>query len=246
MKQFALIALALTLPAQARDADDLPTPSGFAITPLAAPGAVMTKFGTLDGKPGSPAITNPAMMVASPDGALLAVLTAGFNGMALPDGKPDKAHSTERLMIFRPGAQGAVKLAEVPLPASFAGLAWAADGKRIAVTLGAGDAVMLFDWDGRTLTPAGKPIPLGHKDGLGLRVKPAAAGLAWADATRLLVANFFNDSVSLVDTASGKVRHRTRPAPRQDRPCQARYARRHLSLSDRDGGAGPGGRFQPT
>ncbi len=200
-----LIALVLAAPAVARDADDdQPTSSGFAITPLAAPGAVLTKFGTLDGKPGSPAISNPAAMVASPDGALLAVLTSGFNGMALPDGKPDKAHSTERLMIFRPGVKGAVKLAEAPLPASFAGLAWAADGKRLAVTLGAGDAVMVFSWDGNALTPVGKPIPLGHKEGLGLRVKPAAAGLVWADATRLLVANFFNDSVSLVDTANGK------------------------------------------
>ena len=202
----ALLALALAPPAVARDADDAaPTPSGFRITPLAAPGAVLTPLGTLDGRPGSVAITNPAALAASPDGSVVAVLTSGFNGMALPDGKPDRAHSTERLMIFRPGPRGATKLAEVPLPATFAGVAWSPDGRRIAATLGVGDAVVTFAWDGAKLVPDGAPIALGHKEGLGLRVKPAAAGIVWVSATRLLVANFFNDSVSLVDAGSRKV-----------------------------------------
>ena len=202
----ALIALVLGTAAAARDADDAPaTPNGFRITPLAAKGAVLTALGTLDGKPGSVAITNPAAIAASPDGALVAVLTSGFNGMALPDGSPDRKNSTERLMIFRPGPGGAIKIAEVPLPATFAGVAWSPDGKRIAATLGVGDAVMTFGWDGAKLAPDGAPIFLGHKAGLGLRVKPAAAGVVWASPSRLLVANFFNDSVSLVDVGTRKV-----------------------------------------
>ncbi len=192
----------------ARDADDddaTQVPSGFAITPLAAPGAKLTALGTLDGKVGSPAITNPAALAASPDGSVVALLTSGFNGMALPDGKPDRAHSTERLMIFRPGATGSTKLAEVPVPATFAGLAWSPDGSRIAVTLGVGDAVMVFRWNGSTLALDGAPIMLGHAEGIGLRVKPAAAGITWATPDHLLVANFFNDSISLIDLASRKV-----------------------------------------
>ena len=210
----ALTAPQLTAPAMARDSDDgariapgraQPTPSGFAITPLAAKGAVLTLLGTLDGAPGSVSITNPAALAASPDGALIALLTSGFNGMALPDGKPDRAHSTERLMIFRPSPAGAAKLAEVPLPATFAGVAWSPDGKRIAATLGVGDAVVTFAWDGAKLTPDGAPIALGHAAGLGLRVKPAAAGVVWVSAGRLLVTNFFNDSVSLVDATTRKL-----------------------------------------
>ncbi len=202
-----LIAAIVAAPGLARDADDdaSPTPSGFAITPLAAKGAVLTPLGTLDGKPGSVRVTNPAALAASPDGTLVALLTSGFNGMALPDGKPDMAHSTERLMIFRPEPKGAEKLAEVPLPATFAGLAWSPDGKRIAATLGVGDAVVTFAWDGKTLAPDGAPIALGHAAGLGLRVKPAAAGIVWVDAERLLVTNFFNDSISLVDATTRKV-----------------------------------------
>ncbi len=195
---------AFAAPAFARDADDDVTPMGLTLTPLAIPGAKLTRFGTLDGTAKSPPVTNPAAMATSPDGKLLAVLTSGFNGMALPDGTPDKVHSTERLMLFRVGKTGTVKIAEAPVPATFGGLAWNADGKGIAVTLGVGDAVLIYGWNGTALAPIAAPISLGHAAGLGLRVKPAAAGVSWIGANRLLVANFFNDSVSLVDVAAGK------------------------------------------
>jgi DNA-binding beta-propeller fold protein YncE len=194
-------------PAQAvaHDADDDVTPSGLTLTPLAMPGAKLTRLGTLDGTAKSPGVTNPSAMATSPDGKVFAVLTSGFNGMALPNGEPDRKHSTERLMVFSIGKQGAIKLAEAPLPASFGGVAWSPDGKRIAATLGVGDAVAMFVWNGRKLVADGAPIALGHKEGLGLRVKPAAAGLTWASAERLLIANFFNDSVSLVDVGARRV-----------------------------------------
>jgi len=199
------LAFPVTPIALARADAAAPTPSGFAITPLAAPGAQIVALGTLDGRPGSPAITNPSAMAASPDGALIAVVTSGFNEMALPGGAPDKANSTERLMIFRPGADGPVKLAQAPLPATFAGLAWSANGARLAVTLGVGDAVQVFAWDGTRLSADGAPIALGHAAGIGLNVKPAAAGVAWVGADRLLVTNFMNDSVSLVDVTARKM-----------------------------------------
>ncbi len=205
LKALAAAVLLVATAAAARDADDDLTPSNIRLTPLAARGAVLTPLGTLDGQPGSVGITNPAALAASPDGRLVALLTSGFNGMATPDGKADKVHSTERLMIFRLGSRGADKLAEVPLPATFAGLAWSPDGTRIAATLGVGDAVATFAWDGHALSPDGAPIALGHAAGLGLRVKPAAAGVVWVSPARLLVTNFFNDSVSLVDAGSRKV-----------------------------------------
>ncbi len=199
----AQVLLSVSAPALARDADDddAVTAPGMTLTPLAMPGARLTGLGTLDGTASSPAITNPAALATSPDGTVLAVLTSGFNGMALPGGATDYAHSTERLMLFRVGATGAVKIAEAPLPAAFGGLAWSPDGTRIAATTGFVDGVALFRWDGKALVADGAPITLGHKAGLGLRVKPAAAGVVWAGETRVLVANFFNDSVSLVDTA---------------------------------------------
>lgn len=203
-----LVTLTLLVPcasAAARDADDDVTPPGFALTPLAMPGSKLTRLGTLDGTAASPALTNPAAIAYSPDGKVLAVLTSGFNSMALPDGAPDTAHSTERLILFRITTAGAMKVTEVPLQASFGGLAWSPDGTRIAVTLGVADAVAIYGWNGTALTAVGTPITLGHQAGLGLRVKPAAAGVTWAGADRLLVANFFNDSVSLVSVSTRRV-----------------------------------------
>ena len=201
----ALALLCSAGSALAHDDDDDVTAPGMVLTPLATPGAKVTRLGTLDGTAKSPAISNPAAMAASPDGTLIAVLTSGFNGMALPTGAADYAHSTERVMLFRVSASGAVKVAEAPVPASFAGLAWSPDGTQIAVTLGFVDAVMLFRWDGHALVADAGAIPLGHTAGLGLRVRPAAAGVVWAGSDRLLVANFFNDSVSLVDVGKRTV-----------------------------------------
>jgi DNA-binding beta-propeller fold protein YncE len=192
-------------PALAHDDDDEVTAPGMVLTPLATPGARLTRLGTLDGTGNSPAITNPSAMATSPDGRLVAVLTSGFNGMALANGAPDYADSTERVMLFRLGTGGAVRIAEAAVPASFGGLAWSADGTQLAVALGFVDAVALLHWDGQTLKADGSWIALGHKAGLGLRVRPAAAGVVGAGAERLLVANFFNDSVSLIDTARRKV-----------------------------------------
>lgn len=201
----AICLLVCSTNAQARDADDDEvTAPGMKLTPLALPGARITRLGTLDGRNGPP-ITNPAALSTSPDGSVVAMLTSGFNGMALPDGKPDRAHSTERLMIWRATPKGLVKLAEAALPAAFGGIAWAPDGKAIAATTGVGDSVMVWRWTGKALVADGAPIALGHAAGLGLRVKPAAAGVAWTDAGHLAVANFFNDSVSLVDLAARKV-----------------------------------------
>ena len=57
----------------------------------------------------------------------------------------------------------------------------------------------------RSLRTAGK-IALGHKAGLGADVRPQAAGVAVSpDGRRALVANYYNDSVSLVDLVAGKV-----------------------------------------
>ena len=54
---------------------------------------------------------------------------------------------------------------------------------------------------------AGRTFALGHKQGLGIAVRPEAAGVAVSpDGRRLLVANLQNDSVSIIDLASGAMR----------------------------------------
>ena len=52
-------------------------------------------------------------------------------------------------------------------------------------------------------------IPLGHNGvGVGVGVKPNAGGLGIsADGKTLVVANNYNDSISVIDTASRSVRY---------------------------------------
>ena len=166
--------------------------------------------------------------------------------MAGADGKTDTAHSTERLMIFRMTVAGAVKLAEAALPATFTGMAWSPDGRRLAVSLGFVDALALFSWDGTSLRPDGGWVPLGHRAGNGLRVKPTAAGVAWSDSTHVLVANFMNDSVSLVDVAARRSVAEADLRPGIVDAAQRGRAGGTYPFSDRDGRTRPGRRLGPA
>ncbi len=61
---------------------------------------------------------------------------------------------------------------------------------------------MHMDWDtdGAWSEQTGSPIALGHHDaGIGISVKPQAAGIAiTADGSKLVVANYYNDSISVL------------------------------------------------
>src|SRR6185295_20376927 len=103
------------------------------------------------------------------------------------------------------------------------GLAFAPDGGTLYATGGSDDAVYVYTRGGGSFSSAGS-IPLGHyppgatgnarQTGLGIRVQPNAAGLdVSADGKTLVVANNYNDSISVIDTATRTVRfeHDLRP-----------------------------------
>jgi YVTN family beta-propeller protein len=86
------------------------------------------------------------------------------------------------------------------VPNTFNGIAWHHNGREFYVAGGVDDNVHIFESSGSVWSEAGAPIPLGHTTGEGLQVEAMAAGMAVdASGTRLLVANFENDSVSVVD-----------------------------------------------
>lgn len=86
------------------------------------------------------------------------------------------------------------------MPNTFNGIAWHPNGREFYVAGGVDDNVHIFESSGSVWSEAGAPIPLGHTTGEGLQVEAMAAGMAVdASGTRLLVANFENDSVSVVD-----------------------------------------------
>ena len=186
------------------------TATGQLITPSAIPGAVQQLL-----NPGLPAypsfVAGEAVKSAlSPDGRTLAVLCAGQNSLDDPAGKTDVASSTQFIFLYDvSGAhQGSPALVQViPQTNAHVGLAFGPDGRLYAAG-GTDDAVYVYGPSPGKWT-LGKTIPLGHGGkGLGIEVEPNASGLAVSsDGATLVVANNYNDSISVVDTAIGSVRY---------------------------------------
>ena len=180
-------------------------PTGQRITPTAAPGA---QFRPLIPNPGTPGFTagQAVELAVSPDGSKMLALTSGYNRTLGPDGRYVPELSTEHVFIYDISGRVPVRRQAIRLANAFNGLAWRADGAGFLISNGVGDAIRAIKWDGSRFVFDGPPIPLGHKAGNGIEVRPMAAGIAVSPrGDRLLVANFANDSVSLVDLASRKV-----------------------------------------
>jgi len=205
MKHFALISgiamlLALgTAFARDDDASSQMLPTGQRITPAAAPGAVLQ-----DLDPQLPAhpdfrAGNAVTTAISHNGKTLLVLTSGFNRLATPQGRIDPAGSAEYVFVYDIAAGAPRKTQVVLVPDTDSGIVFAPDDRRFYVSGGVDDNVHTFiDRDG-SWSEAGPAVPLGHKAGLGLDVKPSAAGLDVSqDGTKLVVANRQNDSISIL------------------------------------------------
>ena len=205
----AFAALGLTLALQADEKPEIEAselPTGQFITPLAAPGSVFQALNPhLKDHPDYTA--SQAMSEAlSPDGKTLLVLTSGFNEFDDTDGKKIPADSGEYVFVYDVSGEHAQETQVVPVPNSFAGLAFAPDGRHFYVSGGGDDEVHAYALGDGGWTESGAPIKLGHSAGNGIQTASMAAGLAvTADGAHLLVANYYNDSVSLMDLAAGKV-----------------------------------------
>ena len=197
--------LALSLCATAASAAEF-TPTNQALTPTAAPGAIFQPLNP--DLPGDPKFTagQASALAMSPDGKTLLILTSGFNLTFGPTGPRIPERSNEYVFVYDISGAAPVKRQVLTAPNTFLGIAWAPAGDRFFVSGGVDDDVMEFVGGGGAFKPA-RTFRLGHKAGLGLSVRPEAAGIAVSpDGKRLLVANLQNDSVSLIDLATGLVR----------------------------------------
>ncbi len=182
-------------------------PSGQIITPTAAAGAVFQPL-----NPGLPShpdyLAGQAISIAiSPDRRTLLVLTSGYNTLRTATGAKDMDASSEFVFVYDIAGHAPALRQVLPLPTAYAGIAFSPDGQRFYVGSGGGDAVYRYALAGGRWSQAGAPIPLGHGVGNGNRQGPSTAGLAvTADGHALLVANVYNDSVSLLDLDRGVVR----------------------------------------
>ena len=201
-------------------------PTGQFVTPTAIDDAVQQYL-----NPGLPAYPNfiageAVRSQLSPDGSTLAILTAGQNSLYKPDGTVDVPNSTQYIFLYdvigpnkaRPFLKQVIKQTNAHV-----GLVFSPDGGTLYATGGNDDAVHVYRRSGGTFTAAG-PIALGHfapgaigaarNKGIGLGVQPNASGMdISADGSTLVVANNYNDSISVIDTAMRSVRfeHDLRP-----------------------------------
>lgn len=184
-------------------------PTGVFISPTAIPGSNQQLMVPMIANwPEKFAASAAVKSQLSPDGQTLAVLTAGYNNVVLTNGSE---LNVEFLFIYDvSGAnQATPKLVQtLSQKNSYVGLAWNGNTTLYA-TGGTDDNVHVY-----TRASAGPSaqfsetavIALGHGKGIGVNVPANANGLAVsADGKILVVANDYNDSISVVDTASKKV-----------------------------------------
>jgi YVTN family beta-propeller protein len=179
-------------------------PTGMRITPAAARGAQFQALNPdLATRPGYLA-DHAVSTELSPDGQTLLVLTSGYNRNNNAVGQRVAAESNEYVFVYDVRAGYPVKQQVLQVPNTFAGIAWNPSGNEFYVAGGVDDNVHVYTRAGAGWAENAAPIALGHNNaGQGLNVRPLASGLAVnASGTRLLVANYENDSVSLVDLAN--------------------------------------------
>ena len=178
-------------------------PTGMTITPTAAAGSYFVPL-----NPDLPGVPNyvagqPVTTAMSPDGKTLLVLTSGYNRLNGADGRRMKEYSNEYVFVFDVSQAQPKKMQVLQVPNTFDGIVWNPNGQEFYVSGGGDDDVHVFSTQSGKWSETGAPIKLGHDKGLGIDTKPVAAGLAaTADGKRLVVANFENDSVSLIDLAT--------------------------------------------
>lgn len=206
-----LAGLVPALTGTARAEDDLVAgatgllPDGHFLTPFVAPGAQL--FALKPGLSDFPSyVANVAMTNAlSPDGKTLLVLSAGYNQLYDKAGAAIAADSNEYVFVYDVSSGTPRQTQVLQVPNTFIGLAFAPDGQSFYVPGGVDDNVHVFRKSGDTWAESGTPIALGHnKTGNGLVVKPMAAGIAvTADGKHAVIANNYNDSVSILDLTAG-------------------------------------------
>jgi YVTN family beta-propeller protein len=167
----------------------------------------------------------------------------------------------EWVFVYRVERDGSVtKQQQLNLPSAYSGLAWGSDATRFYVSGGANDRVYVYRLSGDAFVPDTPFILLGHNsnqtapvsrpDGNILKGTRAAAvvpqilasavvaGLAVSrDGKTLVAANFENDSVSIVDTATRRVTREVRfTVPGATTPL-GEYPYDVAIVSNRDGSA---------
>jgi DNA-binding beta-propeller fold protein YncE len=177
-------------------------PSGQLLTPLAAPGA---RLQYLELRHWPQLIAGGAMtMAVSPDQRTLLVLTSGYNRLSNWLGQLVDYAFTEYVFVYDISNPIPVKKQIIRIPDSFAGITFSPDGQKFYVGGGRHDNIYVYALrTNGSWAECGSPIELEHKGANGLyrdKTPSVTGGLSLtADGSKLIIANVYNDSISIVD-----------------------------------------------
>jgi YVTN family beta-propeller protein len=179
--------------------------TGQRITPLAPTNAAFVPLNP--GLSDDPAYLagQAATSVVSPDGKTLLVLTSGYNLVKASSGAKEgsviPADSTQFVFVYDISQYRPVQKQVIPVNNTYYGIVFDPSGTAFYVAGGVDDKVHIFvlGQNGLWAEQAGSPIALGHTAGVGLEVSPCAAGVAiTSDGSKLVVTNYYNDSISVL------------------------------------------------
>ncbi|HZR28207.1 MAG TPA: beta-propeller fold lactonase family protein [Terriglobales bacterium] len=179
-----------------------PLPTGKSITPEAAKGSIFQSLNPGLAAPFANFVADHAVTTApSPDGNTLLILTSGYNLNNDSTGSQVNAASHEYVFVYDISVHPPVKKQVVQVPNTFDGIVWNPNGTEFYVTGGSDDNIHVFDLKAGVWSESLPAIPLAHGIGTDGLVGTAAAGIAITqDGSRLIVANYENDSISIVST----------------------------------------------
>jgi DNA-binding beta-propeller fold protein YncE len=190
--------------------DTAKLPTGLDATPLAIPGSSLQLM--------NPSLPNYPKFVASgatrsqlsPDGKTLAVVTAGQNSLYLPTGATDVANSTQYIFLYDVTGTTPVLSQTIKQTNAYVSLAFK-DNNTLYAGGGTDDVVYCYTKTGATWAESAK-VALGHgtngATGLGVSVRANAGSVALSsDGNTLVVANNYNDSITVIDTKTNTKRY---------------------------------------
>lgn len=146
--------------------------------------------------------------VESPDHKTLLILTSGYNRWNYPSGdkigQTDPTASNEYVFVFDISNKVPVQKQVLQVPNTYSGITFDPSGKTFYVPGGQDDNLHIYDLNAGLWAERPAAVPLGHAAGVGLSVPPAAAGVAITeDGKRIVVTNYYNDSISVLTNNDG-------------------------------------------
>jgi DNA-binding beta-propeller fold protein YncE len=228
LKSATILAGCLAGPAaQSQTIQGTIVPSGQTITPTAAAHAVFQDLNPMLVDHPNYRAGQALKTAISPDGTTLLVMTSGYNNLnesanvnASDYSYLEPSASQEYVFVYDiSGANAATPAVKqvIKIDDTFEGLVFSPDGTKFYASGGVDDKIYTFtnSSSGWTQTAI---VHLGHKiqkaadgfgnGGIGFLQSPSAAGLALsASGNLLVVANIYNESISVINTQTDKVEY---------------------------------------